>query len=129
MNYKLAGQARAATALPPPPPMAAQECSPCFQKPNNQGPPQVPPRPRQAWYHILLARAAQLHAQDGHGDQPQHVGEHQLLVDAEVEPGVVGEQRGGLALGGEEEREDADHRRHARHVVRRLPVCKDMDLL
>ena len=81
MNYKLAGQARAATALPPPPPMAAQECYRCFQEPNNQGPPQVPPRPRQAWYHILRARAAQLHAQDGHGDQPQHVGEHQLLVD------------------------------------------------
>ena len=63
------------------------------------------------------------HPEDGHGDQPQHVGEHQLLVDGEVEPGVLGQQRRGgrVALRGQEQREDADHRRHARDVVRGLP--------
>ena len=29
------------------------------------------------------------HPEDGHGDQAQHVGEHELLVDAEMEPGIV----------------------------------------
>ena len=63
------------------------------------------------------------HPEDGHGDQPQHVGKHQLLVDGEVEPGVLGQQRRGgrVALRGQEQREDADHRRHARDVVRGLP--------
>ena len=66
------------------------------------------------------------HSQYGHGDQAQHVGEHELLVDAEVEPGVLRQQRGGggqggVPLRGQEKGQDADHGGQTRDVVRRLP--------
>ena len=66
--------------------------------------------------------------QYGHGDQPEDVGEDELLVDGEAEPGVVAEEAGGVglalasrcggvALGGEEEGGDADDGRQAGHDV------------
>ena len=64
--------------------------------------------------------------QYGHGDQPEDVGEDELLVDGEAEPRVIPEQaRGGVlpvagrgvALRGEEEGGDADDGRQAGHDV------------
>ena len=45
-------------------------------------------------YHddIFQERQTLSHSEYCHGDQPQHVGEHELLVDGEMKPGVVGEQ-------------------------------------
>ena len=65
------------------------------------------------------------HSEYGHGDQPQHVGEDQLLVDGEVEPRLVPQHRArgrgrGVALRGQEQGEDTDHRGQARDVVRGL---------
>ena len=69
------------------------------------------------------------HSEYGHGHEAQDVSEHQLLIDAEVEPGVLGQQggggggggQGGVTLCGQEQGEDADHGRQARNVVGRLP--------
>ncbi len=63
-----------------------------------------------------------IRSQDGHGDESEHVGEDELLIDAQVQPGVGLEQaRGGpallLALRRKEERRDANHGGHASHEV------------
>ena len=60
------------------------------------------------------------HSQYGHGDQAQHVGEHELLVDWEVEPGVVRQQVGAgqpVSFSRQEQGEDADEGGQAGHVV------------
>ena len=64
----------------------------------------------------------------GHGDQAEHVGEDQLLVDGEMEPRVVGQDvraACALAFSGQEEGEDADDRGKTGDVVGRLShsVC------
>ena len=69
------------------------------------------------------------HSEYGHSHQAQDVSEHQLLVDTEVEPGVLGQQggggrgggQGGVTLRGQNQGKDTDHGCQARDVVRRLP--------
>ena len=63
------------------------------------------------------------HPQDRHCHKTKDVGEDELLVDGQVEPGVVGEKGGVLALSGEEEGKDAHNRCHASDIVWGLSFC------
>ena len=76
-----------------------------------------------------LAAKRSSHPQDRHGHKTKDVGEDELLVDGQVEPGVVGQEGGVLALSGEEEGKDAHNRCHASNIVWRLSFCNGRVLL
>ena len=63
------------------------------------------------------------HSEDCHGYKTEDVGKDKLLIDRQVEPGVIWEQRRVLALRGQEESKNAHNCRHTRDIVWRLPFC------